>query len=82
MLYCRAADRMDTMGIKATSWPDSTDDHGGYVGDGRGWADGVDSMRDKVKACSHFMGNVPCEIDGSHAKRESMFLNSRLLKAN
>lgn len=74
MLYCRAADRMDIDGIKATYWPDSTDDHGGYIGDGHGWADAVDSMRDRVLSCSHHMGNVLIEIDGNRAKRESMFL--------
>lgn len=74
MLYCRAADRMDIEGIRATYWPDSIDDHGGYIGEGPEWADAVSQYRDKIYSCSHHMGNVLCEIDGNRAKRESMFL--------
>ncbi|WP_176599157.1 MULTISPECIES: nuclear transport factor 2 family protein [Sphingobium] len=74
MLYCRAADRMDIEGIRDTYWPDSFDDHGGYMGDGPGWADAVGQYRDKIYSCSHHTSNVLCEIDGNMAKRESMFL--------
>lgn len=74
MLYCRAADRMDIEGIRATYWPDSTDDHGGYIGHGQGWADAVSGYRDRIYSCSHHTSNVLCEIDGPRAKRESMFL--------
>lgn len=74
MFYCRAADRMDIEGVKATYWPDSTDDHGGYLGSGHGWAEAIDTYRDSVLSCSHHTSNVLCEIDGNLAKRESMFL--------
>lgn len=74
ILYCRAADRMDIDGVKATYWPDSVDDHGSYIGSGHGWADAIDEMRERVKACSHHVGNVFSEIIGHQAKRESMFL--------
>lgn len=74
MMYCRAADRMDIEGIRATYWPDSTDDHGGYIGNGQGWADAVSTYRDRIYSCSHHISNVLCEIDGNRAKRESMFL--------
>ncbi|MFC4594546.1 nuclear transport factor 2 family protein [Sphingobium tyrosinilyticum] len=72
--YCRAADRMDIEGIRDTYWPDSTDDHGGYIGSGPGWADAVSQWRDKIFSCSHHVSNVLSEIDGDRAKRESMFL--------
>lgn len=74
MLYCRAADRMDIEGIKATYWPNATDDHGGYVGSGHGWAEAVEQYRDRIHSCSHHIGNVLSEIDGNRARRESMFL--------
>jgi SnoaL-like domain len=74
MEYCRAADRMDIDGVKATYWPDSIDDHGAYIGDGHGWADAILQYRDTAYSCSHHISNVLCEIDGNWAKRESMFL--------
>lgn len=76
MTYVRAADRMDIEGIRGTYWPDSTDDHGGFIGGGHEWAEEVnkDYMRDRIYSCSHHMGNVLSEINGSQAKRESMFL--------
>lgn len=74
MKYGRAADRMDIEGIRDTYWPDSYDDHGGYMGDGAKWADAVETYRDQLYSCSHHISNVLCEIEGNRAKRESMFL--------
>ncbi|HUD92947.1 nuclear transport factor 2 family protein [Sphingobium sp.] len=74
MLYCRAADRMDIEGVRATYWPDSHDDHGGYMGPGQQWADAIEAYRDNLYSCNHHCSNVLCEIDGSRAKRESSFL--------
>lgn len=73
MLYCRGADRLDIDLIKSTYWPDSFDDHGGYVGDGYGWADFIHDFRDRLNSCNHHVTNVLCEIEGNRAKRESMF---------
>ncbi|WP_340314574.1 nuclear transport factor 2 family protein [Rhizorhabdus argentea] len=74
MMYGRAADRMDIEGIRNTYWPDSYDDHGGYMGDGSKWADAVEAYRDRLYSCSHHISNVLSEIQGHRAKRESMFL--------
>lgn len=73
IMYCRAADRMDIQGIKDTYWPDATDDHGGYIGTGHGWAEAVDGWRDRQYFSSHHVSNMLCEIDGKRAKRESVF---------
>jgi hypothetical protein len=74
MLYVRGADRHDHELILSTYWPDSTDDHGGYIGDGPGWADAALSWHDKIYSCNHHVTNVLSEVDGNRAKRESMFI--------
>lgn len=74
MLYVRGADRHDRELMRSTYWPDSFDDHGGYVGDGQGWADAAMTWHDKIHSCNHHVSNVLCEVDGPRAKRESMFI--------
>lgn len=74
MLYCRGADRHDVALMKSTYWPDSQDDHGGFVGNGQDWADAAYGWQDKIDSCSHHVTNVLSEIDGHRAKRESMFI--------
>ena len=74
MLYVRGADRHDRELILSTYWPDSTDDHGGYIGDGPGWADAALSWHDKIYSCNHHVTNVLSEVEGNRAKRESMFI--------
>lgn len=80
MLYCRGIDRMDAELVRSTYWPDSTDDHGGYVGTGEGWADAGLPYRDKLYNNNHHVSNVLIELDGDRAKRESMFINVCNLK--
>jgi hypothetical protein len=75
MLYARGIDRYDAELIKSTYWPDSTDDHGGFIGPGQDWAAAGCAWRDKVYNCNHHVSNVLIELDGNRAKRESMYLN-------
>ena len=74
MRYCRALDRMDRDGIVATYWPDSWDDHAVYIGPGQQWADEALRWKDKSWQVNHHVSNVYSEIDGTRAKRESMFI--------
>lgn len=74
MRYCRGVDRMDRDLILSTYWPDSTDDHGGYIGEGPGWADAAVSWKEKNHHVNHHVSNVFSEIEGDRAKRESMFV--------
>jgi hypothetical protein len=75
MLYCRGIDRMDPDLIRSTYWPDSTDDHGGFIGPGQDWAEAGCAWRDKVHSNNHHVSNVLVELEGQQAKRESMFFN-------
>lgn len=74
MTYCRGVDRMDRELMRSTYWPDSTDDHGGYIGNGQGWADAAFGWKDQAHSVNHHVSNVLSEIDGDRAKRESMFI--------
>jgi SnoaL-like domain len=80
MLYCRGIDRMDEELVRSTYWPDSTDDHGGFVGPGQGWAAAGVAWRDKIHNNNHHVSNVLIELEGNRAKRESMFINVVNLK--
>lgn len=73
MQYCRGLDRMDQELMTSTYWPDSTDDHGSYVGSGHGWCAEATKWRDGQYGVNHHISNVYSEIDGNRAKRESMF---------
>ena len=74
MMYCRGVDRMDRDLIRSTYWPDSTDDHGGYIGGGQEWADAAFAYRDNSYSNNHHVSNVLIELNGDRAMRESMFL--------
>jgi hypothetical protein len=80
MLYCRGVDRLDRELMRSTYWPDSTDDQGGYVGGGWGWADAVVEHKGAVHNNNHHVSNVLIEIDGNQAKREAMFMNVVTMK--
>jgi hypothetical protein len=74
MGYCRGIDRMDLELMKSTYWPDSTDDHGRFVGGGHEWCVEGMKSREALISCNHHISNVYSEIEGDRAKRESMFI--------
>jgi SnoaL-like domain len=80
MLYVRGVDRMDRELIRSAYWEDSTDDHGGFIGEGPKWADAAVSWKDKIYSNNHHASNVLIKIDGNRAERESMFINVVNLK--
>ena len=56
--YCRGVDRCDRDLIASAYHPDATDDHGGYVGTGPGFADyAVARLRAAYDATLHFLGD-------------------------
>ena len=56
--YCRGIDRCDRDLIAGVYHPDATDDHGGYVGTGQGFADyAVARLADAYDATLHFLGD-------------------------
>ena len=74
--YTRAIDRFDLERIKDAYWPDATDDHGLSVGSGHEFAEVAYARRKDgpLKMCSHLIGNVQIELNGTQAKAESAFL--------
>ena len=74
MRYCRGVDRMDLELMKSTYWPDSTDDHGRFVGGGYQWCQEAMRSREVLVSCNHHVSNVYSEIERERAKRESMFI--------
>ena len=65
---------MDQELMTSTYWPDSTDDHGYFVGGGHEWCAEATKWKDKNYSVNHHCSNVYSEIDGNRAKRESMFI--------
>lgn len=53
---CRALDRGDAALMKACDHPDGTDDHGCFVGTGRGFADGVLPLQTQLERRIHTAG--------------------------
>ena len=74
MQYCRGLDRMDRELIKSTYWPDSTDDHGSFIGPGQEWAEAAFTWKDNQYNVNHHVSNVLIDLHGDRAQRESMFL--------
>jgi hypothetical protein len=75
MRYCRGVDRMDLELIRSAYWSDSTDDHGRFIGPGHAWAEMAYEARKVLVGTNHHVSNVYIELDGTLAKRESMFVN-------
>jgi len=72
-------DRKDLVLMKSTYWPESTEDHGMFVGlshDFCSWACEVQKVT-SYKA-SHYVTNMLVELDGGLAKRETAFLYTKV----
>lgn len=75
MLYCRGQDRKDIDLMKSTYWPDSTDDHGSFVGNGHDFCEwAYNNQRISGHSALHHCGNTLIELNGYHAKRETVFM--------
>ncbi len=69
--YSRGVDRLDVEEMKLAYWPDATDDHGRFVGNGWEFAERVVSTHDRWAATMHCNYNHSIEFDDdSHARGE------------
>jgi hypothetical protein len=77
--YCRGMDRKDLELMRSTFWPESTEDHGMYVGlshDFCAWA--CEVQKGTSYKASHYVTNMLIELDGDRAKRETAFMYTKV----
>jgi hypothetical protein len=75
MTYCRGMDRKDVELMKSTYWPDATDDHGAFVGNGHEFCEWAYQTQKKTgHVALHHCGNTLTELMGDRAKRETVFM--------
>ena len=80
--YCRGMDRKDVDLMKSTYWPESTEDHGMYVGLSHEFCDWTYSVQQETShKAIHYVTNMLIELDGDRAKRETAFLYLRVRPA-
>lgn len=69
--YSRGVDRLDAEQMKSAYWPEATDDHGRFVGNGHEFADRVVGTHDRWAASMHCNYNHSVEFDdATHARGE------------
>lgn len=69
--YARGVDRLDVELMKSAYWPDATDDHGRFVGNGWEFAERVVGTHDRWRATMHCNYNHSIEFDDAdHARGE------------
>jgi hypothetical protein len=69
--YARGVDRLDADLMKSAYWPDATDDHGRFVGNGHEFADRVVGTHDRWASTMHCNYNQSIEFDDeTHARGE------------
>ena len=69
--YARGVDRLDAELMKTAYWPDATDDHGRFVGNGWEFADRVVGTHDRWAATMHCTMQHAIEFDDDdHARGE------------
>ena len=69
--YARGVDRLDADLMKSAYWPDATDDHGRFVGNGHEFADRVVGTHDRWASTMHCVYNHAIEFDDDdHARGE------------
>lgn len=71
--YCRAADRRDIELFKSCYHPDSTDNHGFYIGNGWEFADYVFPILNQLDLCIHSLSNPIIKIDENKALVETQW---------
>lgn len=75
MKYCRGQDRKELELVKSTYWPDATDNHGSFVGNGHDFCEmAYEGQKKSGHSAIHHCSNVLIELLGNQAKCESAFL--------
>ncbi len=73
-LYCRGIDRADEAALRASYWPDATDNHGAYKGSASGFiALALPKLRESGRMIHH-VGNLSITLRGTQAAVETYFL--------
>lgn len=73
--YCRGMDRKELDLMKSTFWPESTEDHGMYVGLSHDFCEWACSVQQEASyKASHYVTNMLIEFNGDQAKRETAFI--------
>ena len=77
--YCRGIDRKDLTLMKATFWPESTEDHGMYVGMSHDFCEWACQVQKKSSyKANHYVTNMLIDLDGDRAKRETAFIYTKV----
>jgi ketosteroid isomerase-like protein len=71
MRLARGTDRRDRELILSCYHPDGFDDHGGYQGDPKGFAEWVPQVLSLFEITQHVLGNLSIEIEGDVAHCET-----------
>lgn len=71
--YCRGIDRQDEEALRASYWPDATDQHGPYNGSAEGFIAWALAALKKSERSVHVIGNIAIALSGSVAAVESYF---------
>jgi hypothetical protein len=72
--YCRGIDRCDEAALRASYWPDATDNHGAYKGSASGFIDVALPKLREAGRMVHLVGNLSIELNGAQAAVETYFL--------
>jgi hypothetical protein len=73
--YCRGMDRKELELMKSTFWPESTEDHGMYVGLSHEFCEWACSVqKETAYKASHYITNMLITLDGDRAQRETAFI--------
>ena len=79
--YSRGVDRLDVEQMKSAYWPEATDDHGRFVGNGHEFAERVVGTHDRWAATMHCNYNHSIEFDdATHARGEIYNVTDLLAK--
>jgi SnoaL-like domain len=76
MRYSRGIDRLDAELLKSVYWPDSVDDHVGFVGSGPEFIDYVVSVLATMDQTVHLLGNILIEIDSIGAANTETYFQA------
>jgi hypothetical protein len=77
--YCRGMDRKEVDLMKSTYWPESTENHGMFVGMSHDFCDWTMELQESLgHKASHYVSNMLIDLDGDRAKRETAFIYIRV----
>ena len=77
--YCRGMDRKELDLMQSTYWPESTEDHGMYVGLSHDFCEWTMAVQKELShKASHYVTNMLIDLDGDQAKRETAFIYMRV----